>query len=82
MIKRIDNSQFLSRLLQKTSDAIARQRGLPIVFGIMLVVVSLIVQSLNVFVSSQLLGLIGVVILHIGVLIALIGLAVTTPLGK
>jgi hypothetical protein len=82
MLKKIDRSQALSRLIQKLSDSIARQRGLPVIIGIALVILSLIVQSLNVWAGNQWLAFIGVILLHGGVLIALIGLTISTPLGK
>ena len=37
MFKRIDRSPTLARLLERLSAALARQRGLPIVLGVILV---------------------------------------------
>lgn len=82
MLKRIDESQFLSNILQKFSNGLARQRGLPIVVGIALIIVSFVLQSIDVFTDSNLLELLGVVTHHLGVLIALIGLLLSAPLGK
>jgi hypothetical protein len=82
MFRRIDESRFLSNLLQQTSNMIAKRRGLLPVIGIALVIVSLILQSSNIFIDSSLLSLIGVIVHHAGVLIALIGLLLITPIGK
>ena len=38
MFKRIDRSPTLARLLERLSATLARQRGLPIVLGVILVV--------------------------------------------
>jgi hypothetical protein len=64
------------------STLLAKQRGLPVVIGIALVIVSFVVQVIDVYVQSQLLNLIGVVSLHVGLLAALIGLLLAEPLGK
>lgn len=82
MLKRIDESEFLSSVLQKFSNGLARQRGLPVVIGIIFVIISFVLQSINVFADSNLLELLGVATHHLGVLIALIGLLLATPLGK
>lgn len=82
MLKRIDRSAFLSNVIQSLSNRLSQQRGLPVVIGIALVIVSFIVQTFSVFAPHQLLELVGVISLHVGVLIALIGLLLATPLGK
>ncbi|MFW5708648.1 MAG: hypothetical protein ACOCX5_00365 [Chloroflexota bacterium] len=78
----IDESRFLSRLLQSVSNGLARRRGLPMVIGTLLVIVSIFVQSIDVFAENNVLELLGVLTLNGGVLIALIGLLLATPLGK
>lgn len=82
MFRKIDESRFLSRLLQNTSNALARQRGLPVVIGIVLIFLSLIAQSLNVAIDHPLLAIVGIILHHVGVLIAIIGLLISIPLGK
>ncbi|MBC8097911.1 MAG: hypothetical protein H7Y11_00580 [Armatimonadetes bacterium] len=81
MFNRLDRSQFLSKLIDNLSNVVARQRGLPIVIGIGLVILSFVIQLLNVAVGSPLLDLLGVVALHVGVLTALIGSLLVNPLG-
>ena len=82
MFRRIDRSSTLSNFIENLSTLLARQRGLPVVLGIVLVIVSFVAQGINVGVESQTLELIGVITLHVGVLIALIGLLLAEPLGK
>ena len=82
MFKRIDESQGLARLIEMLSGTMAKQRGLPVVIGITLVIVSLIVQSINTFADVAWLELLGVILLHGGILFGLIGLLVSEALGK
>jgi hypothetical protein len=81
-LKRIDESKLLIQLVTRLSALLARQRGLPVVIGIVLVIVSFLLQVVDVFAPSQVLNLLGVIAQHTGILIALIGLVVVTPLGK
>ena len=82
MFKRIDESKFLIGLLERLSNLLARQRGLPVVIGIILVVVGFILQIINISADNSLVELLGVISQNAGVLIALLGLALATPLGK
>lgn len=81
MFRMIDRSQFLLRVMARMSDLFSHKRGLPIVIGIFFVGFSLIVQSLAVFTDNNLIALLGVITHNLGVLIALIGLILVTPLG-
>ncbi len=82
MFRRIDRSPTLARLLERLSAALARRRGLPIVLGVILVAVSFIVQLVNVYNPSQVLDLLWTITLHLGLLLALIGLLIVEPLGQ
>ncbi len=82
MLKRIDESKFLSRIIDGLSETVARQRGLPVVAGIALVIVAFVVQLLNVYANNTLLELAGVILQNVGILAALIGMAVSAALGK
>ena len=82
MLKWIDQSPALSRLLENVSGIMTRQRGLPVVIGIVLVIVSLILQSVNVYANDVTLELIGVIVLHVGIVAALIGLLMAEALGQ
>lgn len=78
----IDQSPLLSRLIQSLAEQVARRRGLPVIIGVFLIIISLIVQSVNVYADSQALELIGVIVHHIGLLMGLIGLLVSEALGR
>ena len=81
MFKRIDRSQFLLRILSRISDLFSQKRGLPIIIGIVFVAISLIVQSLAVFADNNIIEFLGVLTHNVGVLIALVGIILVTPLG-
>ncbi|MAS34263.1 MAG: hypothetical protein CL610_09655 [Anaerolineaceae bacterium] len=80
-MKWLDQSPVLARLLESVSNAVTRQRGLPVLIGILCVLISFGVQTVNVFADNVALELIGVVMLHIGILMALIGLLIAEALG-
>lgn len=81
MFKRIDQSPTLARFFERLTSLLARQRGLPVVIGIVLVIISFIVQIVNVYVGAPWLEIIGISALHIGVIIALGGLLLSEALG-
>lgn len=82
MFKRIDRSPALARFLERMSAALARQRGLPVIIGVLLIVISFVVQLINVYAPSQTLDLIWTITHHLGLIIALIGLLLVQPLGS
>jgi hypothetical protein len=81
MYKRIDESPFLIKVLRKLSATIAKQRGLPVVIGIGLIIVGFIVQLVNVAIGSPILEVIHILAHNIGLLSALIGFALSQPIG-
>lgn len=81
-MRHIDESRFLIRLLQRISEWLAKQRGLPIIIGVVSVLLSLFVQVANLYANSPVLELAGIVFLHVGILIALIGILLIEPIGK
>jgi hypothetical protein len=82
MLRWIDRNQFLSRLIERSSRLLARQRGLPVVVGIVLVGAGFAVQVINVYVGEPLFELAGVIFQNVGILIALISLLLAEPLGR
>jgi hypothetical protein len=82
MFRRIDRSPAIARLLENLSAAMARQRGLPIVIGVLLVAVSFVIQLINVSNPSQTLDFLWTITHHVGLLFALIGLLMVEPLGQ
>lgn len=82
MFKGIDQSAWLSRLIERMSTLLARQRGLPVLIGIVFVVLSLFIQTLNIYVQSNWLELVGIILIHMGVLTGLVGLLLAEALGR
>lgn len=82
MFRWIDRSPLLARLLESLSSTLAKRRGLPVVLGVLLVIISFIVQLINLAAPSSVLDLIWTITLHGGVLLALIGFMLVEPLGR
>lgn len=81
-MKKIDESPLLIRLLNQTSGVFARRRGLPIVVGIALLVVSMLLELINLSANSTGLASIQVITHHLGIIIALVGVLLAQPLGN
>jgi hypothetical protein len=82
MFKRIDQSSFLARLLERTSATLARQRGLPVVIGLVLISFSFVLDLVNRGSPSSTLALLWSITHHLGLIIAFIGLLMIEPLGR
>jgi hypothetical protein len=82
MFKRFDESPAVARFFEFLTTTLAKKRGLPVIVGIVLILVSFIIQAADVFVKSPALELLGVIALHVGVLVALIGLLLAEALGQ
>lgn len=81
MFKKIDQSNILLRLLQQLSSWLAKNRGLPIIVGIVLILVSTILQLFSPG-SDATLHTINLLLQNGGIIIALIGILLMEPLGK
>lgn len=81
MFDSIDQSPALSRRLQRLSAGLAKQRGLPIVIGVVLIIVSFVVSLINLGALSPVLDAIWTITHHLGLIIALIGILLVEPLG-
>jgi len=82
MLKRLDESKFLSNLLENVSNFVAKYRGLPILAGIALVFLGTVLLGANVFVESKAIEFVGIIIQGGGILTALIGIALATAIGE
>jgi hypothetical protein len=82
MFKRFDESPFFIRLLQRLSTLLAKQRGLPIVIGIVLIALGFIVQLINLFINSPTLDFIQIVLHNVGIILSLVGVLLAQPLGN
>jgi len=81
MLKRLDKSQPLIRLVARLSALLSKKRGLPVVIGVMLIIVGFVLQLINVSVASTELEILQIVVHNAGILIALIGFLLAEPLG-
>jgi hypothetical protein len=82
MIQKLDQSPKLIRLLNRTSNVFARRRGLPVIIGLVLIIVSFLLALINFGAESQMIGLLQVITHHVGVILALVGLLLSQPLGN
>lgn len=82
MLRRIDEWKPLSRLIDGLSNLVARQRGLPVIIGIVLIFLALVLQVINFISPTPLIELIAILANGIGVIAALVGLLLSAPLGK
>lgn len=81
-MRRLDESPFLNRLLQTVSTRMAKQRGLPVIIGIAMILISMLVALLNVALEAKILDAVYVILHDGGIIVALIGLLMVEPLGK
>lgn len=81
-MRRIDQSSAIARLLERFSSSLARQRGLPVVIGLLLILISFVVHLADLSAPSATLSLIWSITHHLGLVIALIGLLLIEPLGR
>jgi hypothetical protein len=82
MLKGIDRSPALSRLIENLSAGLARKRGLPIVFGVLLIAISFVIQLIDYAAPAPALDLVWTITHHVGLLTALIGIMLVEPLGR
>jgi hypothetical protein len=82
IFRRIDRSQFLIKLLERTSNLLAKRRGLPVVIGVVLIIISFVLRIINISTDNETIEIIGMITNYAGILIALIGLMLAEPLGK
>ena len=81
-MKKIHESPLLIRLLNQTSSVFARRRGLPVIVGVALVVISMLFALLNLALNSPGVAALQIIFHHVGVITALVGLLLSQPLGN
>lgn len=82
MFKQIDKSTFLIKSLERLSTWLAKQRGLPIVVGLVLFIAGGVLQFVNLALDSTLVEVFQILFHNLGVIIALVGILLAEPLGK
>ena len=80
-MRKIDESSFLIRLLTNISNTLTRQRGLPIVVGVILITVGGVLEFANVTLESPIIAMFEIAIRTFGIITALVGIALLEPLG-
>lgn len=79
---RLNRSRRLGRLLAFVSGYLANYRGMPLLLGIVFVLVSLVLQVLGLVTDLRSAAIIGTISLHLGLIMALVGILLAEPLGK
>lgn len=82
MFKSFDRSARFAKFLENLSSTLARQRGLPVVIGVGLIIISFIVHLMTFVSDAPLLDFVWTVTHHLGLIIALIGILLVEPLGQ
>ena len=81
MFQRLDRSRRISSFIERLSGWMARRRGLPVVIGIGLILVSFVCELINGASPSPGLHTAATLTLYLGLLAALIGIVLVEPLG-
>lgn len=79
---KIDRSPRIARLLERTSSRLAKRRGLLPMLGLVLILISFLVNLLDLAQPSPVLGLLWSITHHVGLLLALVGILLIEPLGR
>lgn len=82
MFRKIDESRYLIKYLQRLSGFLARNRGLPIIIGIVLIIAGFIIELINVQAASPTLNTLHIILQNVGLISALIGIILTEPIGQ
>jgi hypothetical protein len=82
MLKWLDRSPRINRLINFLSNLLAKQQGLVPLVGIALATLGLILLLINVMATSRILEFAGLFLQGVGILLSLIGLLLSEPLGK
>lgn len=82
MFRRIDRSQVLIKAVANLSNFIARNRGVPILLGIVLIIAGMIFELLNVSLGSNIIAVVHILLRNIGLVVALIGIMMLVPIGE
>lgn len=81
MFRWIDRSPFLNRMIPRLTTLFSKNRGLPVLLGILFFVIGFILEVLNYALQIPILDLAQILFRNIGVLTALVGFLLIEPLG-
>jgi hypothetical protein len=82
MNNRLDRSQTLIRVLKIVSTWLAKQRGLPIVVGVIFIIGGGTLEFLNVAFESPAVSMVEIIFRTFGLATALVGILMLEPLGQ
>lgn len=82
LANRLNRSRRLGRLITGLSVRLADYRGVPILLGVILTVISLIIHLVAAVTNISVIALLGTIVLHLAIFSGLIGILLAEPLGK
>lgn len=82
MRDRLDRSKRLGQAIRFLSSSLSELRGLVPLIGILFVFIGFVSLMIDAFAGLQWLYILGLLLQNIGILIALVGLLLSEPLGK
>lgn len=82
MKNRLDRSRTLIKLLERISAWLAKQRGLPIVVGVIFITGGGVLEFLNVAFQSPGVAMVEIIFRTFGIVTALVGILLLEPLGQ
>lgn len=82
LVAALNSSRTLGRLISFFSGALARNRGVPILAGVVLVVISLVVHVLAAITDDVGWRIIAFLVLHAAIFTGLLGVLLAEPLGR
>lgn len=80
-MKKIDQNSYLIRKIGDLSAWLSKQRGLPIVIGIIFIAGGGVLEFVNIFYNNSFVSMIEVAFHHFGLITALVGIVLLEPLG-
>jgi hypothetical protein len=82
LTSRLNRSRRLGRLLSFFSGYLANYRGMPIIVGAVFILISLVTQIIGTLTALIGVTIFGIIMLHLGLLAAFVGILLAEPLGK
>jgi hypothetical protein len=82
LVNWLDTSPRLKELIKWLSSTLAMQRGLPVLFALLMTIISLIFHIIAAFTSNIGILICGATILHIAILVGFFGVLLIDPLGR
>lgn len=81
-VERLNRSSLLGQLINFFSRRLAHYRGAPLLFGVILTLVSLVVNLIAIGTGSAFWQALGSITLHLALFSGLLGVLLAEPLGR